>query len=73
MNKCNIQLVLPIEAKEVFGKHAIPKFIDDSNPPVVGDLIRLNGLKFVVKERTWDLDIKPPTLFLEFALQSAQS
>jgi len=73
MNKCNIQLVLPKEAKEVLGASAIPEFIDDSNPPLQGDLVRLNGLTLVVKARVWNLDVKPPTLFLELGLLAAQS
>lgn len=73
MNKCNIQLVLPEEAKSVLGTSAIPEFIDDSNPPLQGDQIRLNGLTLVVKARVWNLDVKPPTLVLELGLLAPQS
>lgn len=73
MNKCNIQLVFPEEAKSVLGTSAIPEFIDDSNPPLQGDQIRLNGLTLVVKARVWNLDVKPPTLVLELGLLAPQS
>lgn len=73
MNKCNIQLVLPKEAKDVLGTSPLPEFIDESNPPLQGDQVRLNGLTFVVKARVWNLDVKPPTLFLELGMLVQQS
>ncbi|MEG2582804.1 MAG: hypothetical protein RSB07_18680 [Comamonas sp.] len=65
MKDFKVELRFPPSAAAMIGKSHIPDFTDKRIPPAAGDLVRVKGLTFVISSRIWDLDITPPTLYLE--------